>query len=378
MAQCPAKFRPMVQRDCNAAWATIESATVDGEARRAAWTNWSRYAQQCQIDPWMRYFNKALQQTYLLAFPAQVRTGIYGRAVQVGSQTVEKALRHVAQTLLLAGFDDPRRTYGAKELDLPFQHLLKGYKEQDPAPKPQLALPVATIEHAGAYHQAPHNALTRATADLTTIAFFFLLRVGEYTMPRRNVRTRTEQFRVQDVTFRRNDLVIPNTAPLDQLALAESVTLYLDNQKNGQRGATIYHTACPTWFCPFKALARRVSNIMSQGGASTTMLSHVGPGTHVVGKHINTLLHRAASKTNLVAQGYDLKRIGSHSLRASGAMALKLQGVDDSLIMKIGRWTGLTFLTYIHAQIGALNTGLAQRMSVRIHFVNVGGVNVAG
>jgi hypothetical protein len=347
----------MVQRDCKAAWATIESATVDGEARRVAWTNWSRYAQQCRIDPWMRYLDKALQQTYLLAFAARVRTGLYGRAVQVGSQSVKKALRHVAQTL-----------------------LLEGYKEQDPAPKPQLALPVTTIEHAGAYHQAPHDALSRATADLTTIAFFFLLRVGEYTMPRRNVRTRTEQFRVQDITFRRNDLVIPNTAPLDQLALAESVTLYfyLDNQKNGQRGATIYHNACPTWFCPVKALARRVSSIMAQGCPLTTALSHVGPGTHVISKTINTLIHRAALETNLVAQGYDLKRIGLHSLRASGAMALKLQGVDDSLIMKIGRWTGLTFLTYIHAQIGALNTGLAQRMAIRIHFVNVAGVNVAG
>jgi hypothetical protein len=104
----------MVQRDCNAAWATIESATVDGEARRIAWTNWSRYAQQCRIDPWMRYLDKVLQQTYLLAFAARVRTGLYGRAVQVGSQSVEKALRHVAQTLLLAGYDDPRRTYGAK------------------------------------------------------------------------------------------------------------------------------------------------------------------------------------------------------------------------------------------------------------------------
>jgi hypothetical protein len=46
--------------------------------------------------------------------------------------------------------------------------------------------------------------------------------------------------------------------------------------------------------------------------------------------------------------------------------------------MKIGRWTGLTFLTYIHAQIGALNTGPAQRMAIRIHFGNVAGVNVAG
>jgi hypothetical protein len=95
-------------------------------------------------------------------------------------------------------------------------------------------------------------------------------------------------------------------------------------------------------------------------------------------KSINTLIHRAALETNLVAQGYDLKHIGSHSLRASGAMALKLQGVDDSLIMKIGRWTGLTLLTYIHAQIGALNTGLAQRMAIRIHFVNVAGINIVG
>jgi hypothetical protein len=186
---------------------------------------------------------------------------------------VEKALHHVAQTLLLAGCDGPRRTYGAKELDLPFRHLLKGYKEQDPAPKPQLALPITTIGHAGAYHQAPHDVLTRATANLTNIAFFFLLHVGEYTMPRRNVRTRTKQLRVQDVTFRQNDLVIPNTSPLDQLALAEPVTLYLDNQKNGQHRVTIYHTACPTWFCPVKVLARRVSIIMAQGCPSTTALS---------------------------------------------------------------------------------------------------------
>jgi hypothetical protein len=138
--------------------------------------------------------------------------------------------KHVAQTLLLAGYDDPRRTYGATELDLPFRHLLRSYKTQDPAPRPQLAIPVATVERTGAYHSAPNTALTRATADLVTTAFFFLLRVGEYTMPRKNVRTCTVQFRVHDVTFRQADgLVIPNTAPLHILAHAESVTLWLDN-----------------------------------------------------------------------------------------------------------------------------------------------------
>jgi hypothetical protein len=54
-------------------------------------------------------------------------------------------------------------------------------------------------------------------------------------------------------------------------------------------------------------------------------------------------------------------------------MALKLQGVDGSLIMKFGRWIGLTFLTYIHSQIGALNTGLATKMAAHLYFINIAG-----
>jgi hypothetical protein len=49
-------------------------------------------------------------------------------------------------------------------------------------------------------------------------------------------------------------------------------------------------------------------------------------------------------------------------------MALKLKGEADSTIMKIGRWSGTTYLTYILSQSGALNAGLAARMAVRIHF----------
>jgi len=367
----------MVERDSNAAWATINAATLDDKERSKHFGDWKTYAGACNIDPWLRYHTKPSKQEYLLAFAARVRTGIFGNAIQVGHQTVEKALRHVAQTLVLAGFEDPRKTHGSKDLDLPFSRLLSGYRNSDPAPKPQLALPVNTIEEAGRHYQAPNAPRLRAAADLVTTAFFFLLRVGEYTLPKRNARTRTVPFRVQDVTFRRPDgTVVPNTAPLDQLLAAASVTLFLENQKNGQRGATILHTACPTWFCPVKALARRVSGIMAFGVAPSTPLSFVSPGIHVVAKNITDLVKHAVRATNLIAQGYDLRRVGTHSLRASGAMALKLQGESDSTIMKIGRWTGLTFLTYIHAQIGALNVGLAQRMATRVHFINVSAVAV--
>jgi hypothetical protein len=98
----------MVERDLHAAWAAIRAVTVDNKARATAWTNWGLYTRQCQIDPWMRFLSEPLKQTYLIAFAARVPTGIFRNAVQVGFQSVEKALRHMAQNLLLVCFDDPR------------------------------------------------------------------------------------------------------------------------------------------------------------------------------------------------------------------------------------------------------------------------------
>jgi hypothetical protein len=216
------------------------------------------------------------------------------------------------------------------------------------------------LERASAYHLAPNAARVRATVDLISVAFFFLSQASKYTMPTKKVRTRTIQFWAQDVKFQTaTGFVIPNMAPNAHLLQADSLTLWLDNQNNGQGGATIHHTACTSWFCPVQALARRVSHILLQGCPASTRLSFVSLGVHVVASNVTNLVQHVAIETNLVPQGYDLRRVSTHSLKASGAMALKLQGINNSLIMKIGRWTGLTFLTYIHSQIGALNAGLA-------------------
>ena len=52
---------------------------------------------------------------------------------------------------------------------------------------------------------ATHTALTpkaaAAVGDLTTITFYFLLRVGEYKYNSSKKRQRTQQFRVKDVTL---------------------------------------------------------------------------------------------------------------------------------------------------------------------------------
>jgi hypothetical protein len=88
--------------------------------------------------------------------------------------------------------------------------------------------------------------------------------------------------------------------------------------------------------------------------------------------HITALVKQAAMDTNLVAQGYVLHRIETPLITSVWLYGSQIPGSDDSLIMKIGQWMGLTFLTYIHSQNGALNTGLAQQMTTRIRFVTNG------
>jgi hypothetical protein len=198
-----------------------------------------------------------VQQNLLIGFTARVRRGYYGKGHQVQAQTPETALRHVAQTIVLAGYANPRRSYGSKDLDLPFSRLMKAYKCEDPAPQPQLALPARAIRVITAYYYTKQTPWATALADLLTITSFFLLRPGEYAMPTSRNKMRTVHFRRQDVRFFSNGQVVPHNVPLDTLRQADSVRLYIDNQKNGARGSTMHHTATTEAFCPVKALANR-------------------------------------------------------------------------------------------------------------------------
>jgi integrase len=212
-----------------------------------------------------------------------------------------------------------------------------------------------------------------AIADLLTLAFFFLLRPGEYTMPSTRTRTRTVQFRRQDVRFFRDGQVLPHTAPLALLRQADAVRLYIDNQKNGQRGSTMHHTARTGPFCPVKALATRVSHLYHMAPADASLpLSMVAPGNHITSAQITLAVRESVVLAGLLNSGYNPLRVSAHSLRASGAMALRLDNVGEDIIKKLGRWSSSTWLTYIHAQISSLTAGLSERMVIHHVFYNVG------
>ena len=112
---------------------------------------------------------------------------------------------------------------------------------------------------------------------------------------------------------------------------------------------------------------------MAQNMPLTTPVSFVQPGTHVQPNHILYAVRRGATLDKLTESGYTLSRIGAHSLRASGAMALWLSGHGPEAIMKLGRWRTQTFLTYIHAQIAQLTAGTSIKMRQPVLFHNVGG-----
>ena len=59
----------------------------------------------------------SVQQQLFLGFAARVRTGFFGTGRPADSQTVKKAIRHVAHAArVLAGLTDPRQTTGRNDL----------------------------------------------------------------------------------------------------------------------------------------------------------------------------------------------------------------------------------------------------------------------
>jgi hypothetical protein len=211
-------------------------------------------------------------------------------------------------------------------------------------------------------------------ADLVTIAFFYLLRVGEYTAPASPRDKRTIPLRRCDVCLWHSRTIIQHSANLATLLTADSATICIANTKNGTKCAVIHHDAFGGPICPLDALARRIANIHQC--PPTTSLAAVchtsGHTTRVTDRDISIAVRWGAVSDGLLLRGYTLTRISLHSLLAGGAMALKLSGAADSTIMRVGRWTSLTYLTYIHTQIGALTAGMARMISTAFTFQNVG------
>ena len=252
---------------------------------------------------------------------------------------------------------------------------------------PQLAIPVTVVKYMLTAANSINTPLALAIGDLSIIAFFFLLRIGEYTRapvdprtkkPKNNAK-RTVQFHVGDIGFFKNGKILPRTSPLNILLSADEVTLKITNQKNGTMGQVIHQQATGNASdCPVQAVARRVHHILSNGGSSNNCIcDYRATKTEwrdVQPAQIRAALNNAVIALDLKSSGMDITLISLHSFRAGGAMALKLNGHNDTTIMKFGRWKSLTFLQYIHNQIAHISSGVSKSMSTELKFTNIAAI----
>jgi hypothetical protein len=317
---------------------------------------------------------------------ARVRTGYFGKGKQVKHCTVSSALTAVGQTIALACNDNPTKLNGGDKLLPRLQIMLDGYEKEDPATVKKLPVQadVPELLVATAYY-GTGMAKDKATADLTMIAFYFLLRVGEYTVKgSRNSTKQTVQFKYEDVTFFRKNArgqlrCLPRNAPDELIATADGATLKLDNQKNGWRNVCVYHeTNGDAMNCPVRALGRRYLQLRHHGATAKTFLSTFyndhNKRCDITNEDVTTALKRAATALDYpLAKGIPIARIDTHSLRSGGANALSLAGFSDTQIQKMGRWRGATFKEYVREELACFSEGMSTKMKQNFHFVNVAG-----
>ena len=92
----------------------------------------------------------------------------------------------------------------------------------------------------------------------------------------------------------------------------------------------------------------------------------------LTGRIAIVLLRDYITSIDYQSYGMTLSRIGLHSLRASAAMALFLNGVSPYIIMLLGRWSSDAFLQYLRTQVEEFNLKLSTIMisNERFHYVS--------
>ena len=235
------------------------------------WDQWSKFTSSLALDSLLDSIRDKIPM--LQVFAIRVRNGSLAKHGEpVRSRTVEDYLRSIGQTFCAMGLPDPRLDL-SMSTDFRLQRMLKAFSKKDPPPNRVKPVPVQVLHRIMTVARAGNDPFQLATADMITLAFFFLLRPGEYTSSPSD----TTPFTLQDVQLfsgqRRLDL---STAPEASIRSATFATLTFTNQKNGVRGEVIgLGTSGNPHLCPVRAVVRRILHLRASQADPSTPLATV-------------------------------------------------------------------------------------------------------
>jgi hypothetical protein len=240
--------------------------------------------------------------------------------------------------------------------------MLKSFTKEDPPPNRVKPVPVQVIRHIAHHAVTQQNAVHLATADMIILAFFFLLRPGEYTANRSD----TSPFRLQDVQFFLGETRLSAIdAPLDLIAQATFATLTFTTQKNGVCGEVIGHARSgDLYLCPVLALVRRVTHLRQHHAPLDTPLATGFQEQFPVAILPSHITHTLRAAVQLLGPrlGFLPADVSARCLRAAGATALLCADVASCHIELLGRWHSDQMLRYLHLQAKTLMKDFSHKM----------------
>ena len=342
------------RRDFGIAQKTVTSGVSAGRAKSAdtSWRQWTEFTDSLGLDPFLEAFEDKVP--ILQVFGQRVRSGeLAADGNPIRARSVEDYIRHVAQTFLHVGTDDPRLNT-AGNIDFRLNRTYASWKKVDPPPNRVKPIPISVIRRIAFIAQTLDpsvSPLLCATADMIIIAFFFLLRPGEYT----DSPSDTVPFTFGDVQLcignRRLNLL---TSPIQELREARFATLTFTDQKNGVRGEVIgLGRSGDPFVCPVLAIIRRVIHLREHSAPMSTPLARVYHSTNAKSKVTPALITktlRDAVRYLGTDLGFLPEDVSARSLRAAGATALLVGKVDTNVITLLGRWRSDEMLRYLHLQ----------------------------
>ena len=198
----------------------------------------------------------------LTGFAARVRQGLFGKGKHVATGTVVGAITAIGQEVALVCGSNPTKILGSDKLLPRLSQTFDGWRKEDPPTTKQLPVEADVPELlAERGRDGTASSLDQAIGDLTLIAFYYLLRIGEYTIKGTHNETKQMvQFKYEDITFfKKNEYgklrCLQRNATPSLIATVDGATMKLDNQKNGWKGVCVYHEANGKEFlCPVRAL----------------------------------------------------------------------------------------------------------------------------
>ena len=315
------------------------------------------------LDPFLEAFEDKVP--ILQVFIQRVRDGeLAANGNPIKSRSVEDYLRAVAQTFLSVGSADPR-LIEAKKTDFRIQRMQAAWKKQDPPPTRVKPIPIRVIRRVAyvAQHLPPHAFLLRAVCDMIIIAFFFLLRPGEYTD---ETTSDTTPFTLNDVQLFVGEMRLNlQLASETELLCATATSLTFTTQKNGIPNEVIkLGKSGDPFVCPVGAVARRVIHLRRANAPMSTPLGRVFTpnGISRVTPSIITSTLRDAIKYIGFDLGFLPHEVSARSLRAGGATALLCAKVDPDVIQLLGRWRSDEMLRYLHLSAEPVMRHFSRRM----------------